>query len=270
MVEGSLLSAAGDTLIDTAGALADVECLGDSVMLRGPVTDFRIYAPDAGEVMLNGGSIPFLRHGDYVIEPAGTYNLPPVAVAGGPYAGQPGAVIQFDGSDSTDPEGEPLTFSWEFGDGTTADGASPTHVYAEPDDYVAVLTVHDGYRSSEPVEFWVSITGTAGAPAAPVVTESPASSRLYGAFPNPTFGSTVIRFDLAAGDGREGTALELGIYDASGRLVRALHPGPRDAGTHEVFWDGRTAAGAMAPNGVYFIRLVAPDIVETRKVLLAR
>ena len=58
-------------------------------------------------------------------------NDAPTANAGGPYTGNVGVPIQFAGS-GIDPDGDPLTFSWNFGDGVTATGANP----------VAGLTVH--------------------------------------------------------------------------------------------------------------------------------
>ena len=54
-------------------------------------------------------------------------NQPPTASAGGPYAGIAGAAVTFNGA-GVDPEGQPLTFSWAFGDGGTASGAMATHV----------------------------------------------------------------------------------------------------------------------------------------------
>jgi peptide/nickel transport system substrate-binding protein len=44
---------------------------------------------------------------------------------------------------ATDPDNDPLTYSWNFGDGTTGTGASPTHAYSVPGRYVALVTVDD-------------------------------------------------------------------------------------------------------------------------------
>ena len=41
-------------------------------------------------------------------------NSPPIAAVGGPYQGQALVPLAFDGSDSFDPEGLPLTYHWEF------------------------------------------------------------------------------------------------------------------------------------------------------------
>jgi PKD repeat protein len=75
-------------------------------------------------------------------------NEPPVAVAGGPYCGLPLAPIAFDGSASSDPDGDLLSYHWSFGDGATATGPTPTHAYANPGFYPVVLTVSDAQATA--------------------------------------------------------------------------------------------------------------------------
>ncbi|HEX8130206.1 MAG TPA: PKD domain-containing protein [Pyrinomonadaceae bacterium] len=70
-------------------------------------------------------------------------NMQPTAVPGGPYTGQSGVAIQFNGSDSYDDDGYITSYSWTFGDGSTATGATPSHVYAAPGNYTATLRVRD-------------------------------------------------------------------------------------------------------------------------------
>jgi PKD repeat protein len=71
-------------------------------------------------------------------------NHPPVADAAGPYQAGPGMNIQFNGSASSDPDGDALTFAWDFGDGNTAgNNATPTHAYAAAGSYLVSLTVTD-------------------------------------------------------------------------------------------------------------------------------
>jgi arylsulfatase A-like enzyme/chitodextrinase len=66
-------------------------------------------------------------------------NLTPTASGG---ASCIGTACTFDGSASLDPEGE-LTYSWDFGDGATATGATPSHTYAGSGTYPVTLTVTD-------------------------------------------------------------------------------------------------------------------------------
>jgi PKD repeat protein len=72
----------------------------------------------------------------------------PVADAGGPYSGYEDVPISFDGSGSTDPDGEPLTYGWQFGDGASATGPRPRHTFTEPGHYTAALVVLDGSLAS--------------------------------------------------------------------------------------------------------------------------
>ena len=72
-------------------------------------------------------------------------NSPPVAVAGGPYNTTSG-VITVDGSKSSDPDaGDVLTFSWNFGDGTTGDSAKMSHTYQSNGNYNVSLQVSDNH-----------------------------------------------------------------------------------------------------------------------------
>lgn len=70
-------------------------------------------------------------------------NNPPVAVSGGPYSGGTNLPIQFNGTGSSDPDGNNLTYAWDFGDGSTGSGATPTHAYAFPGTYIVTLVVTD-------------------------------------------------------------------------------------------------------------------------------
>jgi len=59
-----------------------------------------------------------------------------------------GYTALFDGSESRDPDGEPISYSWDFGDGCSSDEAIPVHTYVESGEYEASLRVSDPYGSS--------------------------------------------------------------------------------------------------------------------------
>jgi C1A family cysteine protease len=72
-----------------------------------------------------------------------SYDWPPVANAGGFYYGNIGGVVNFDGSKSVDPEGAISSYTWNFGDNTTANGPIVSHVYTQRGVYPVSLTVTD-------------------------------------------------------------------------------------------------------------------------------
>jgi PKD repeat protein len=70
-------------------------------------------------------------------------NRAPTANPGGPYSGVAGSPLLFDGSASSDPDGDALTYAWDFGDGATGTGSKPSHTYAAGGVYPVSLTVTD-------------------------------------------------------------------------------------------------------------------------------
>jgi len=68
---------------------------------------------------------------------------PPIARAGGPYAGVVGIRVALDGSASSDPDGDPLGYLWDLGDGGSAVGASASQAYAASGDFQIILRVFD-------------------------------------------------------------------------------------------------------------------------------
>ncbi|MEA2054913.1 MAG: PKD domain-containing protein [Candidatus Thermoplasmatota archaeon] len=71
------------------------------------------------------------------------HNWAPVANAGGPYYGDVGVPIAFNGCNSYDSDGYIVSYSWGFGDGYSGSGRTPSHVYSSPGTYIVTLTVTD-------------------------------------------------------------------------------------------------------------------------------
>jgi hypothetical protein len=76
---------------------------------------------------------------------------------------------------------------------------------------------------------------------------------VHPATPNPFNPITTIRYDLP-----ERAAIELRVFDLSGRAIRTLvPPGVAGPGRYTARWDGRDEAGRSLESGVYFYRLRA-------------
>ena len=67
----------------------------------------------------------------------------PVAALDGPYTGLEGGTIALSGATSSDADNDALTFAWDFGDGTTATGATTSHAYTQDGAFTVTLTVTD-------------------------------------------------------------------------------------------------------------------------------
>jgi len=83
--------------------------------------------------------------------------------------------------------------------------------------------------------------------------------------PNPFNPQTTITYAIPKA-GR----VVLGIYDASGSLVRTLTDGLQSAGDNSATWDGRDSAGRQVSSGVYFARLDFDGRTQSRKITLLK
>ena len=97
------------------------------------------------------------------LAPTATFALAPATTA-------LGAATGFDAAGSGDPDGDPISLAWGFGDGATGSGAQASHTFAAPGSYQATLTATDSTGLS------ASATRTASvvpAPPAPATGTSP-------------------------------------------------------------------------------------------------
>jgi large repetitive protein len=88
-------------------------------------------------------------------------NKPPVAQAGKDITTAPGRIVSFDGSASSDQDGQLTLYSWDFGDGSTSSGATTTHQYANPGTYRTLLRIKDDSDSpcnfaTDEIKVWIN------------------------------------------------------------------------------------------------------------------
>jgi glucose/arabinose dehydrogenase/PKD repeat protein len=99
-------------------------------------------------------------------------NTPPVASADvSPSVGVAPLAVTFSSVGSSDPDDDPLSFSWVFGDGNGSNAANPAHVYADPGLFQAVLTVSDTAGAVARDTVTVIVTATGGFPTSTVLDD---------------------------------------------------------------------------------------------------
>ena len=137
LVCGKLFELAGE------GASASVQEFGADL---GFLIDAAFGPYGAGQALyyISWGEWPndSIRRISYV----GAANRDPEAVADAvPRAGDVPLAVELSGESSTDADGDPLTYRWDFGDGSApSTGARVSHTYTEPGTFTAVLEVTDG------------------------------------------------------------------------------------------------------------------------------
>ena len=139
---------------------------------------------------------------------AGANNGVPISRAGGPYSGSVQTALGFSGATSSDPDGDALTYAWDFGDGGTATGVSPTHAYAAAGVYTVALTARDPIGATHTSTTTATITRANHAPTA--VPGGPYTADLNAPVPFDASASTdpdgdLLTYTWEFGDGGTGT-----------------------------------------------------------------
>ena len=126
MFDPSYTSEISDTVFDSsAGTIADLQ--------EGPDGNLYYVSIFEGTFTKISATGPF--------PPTATISATPSAVM----ASQP---VQFSSAGSSDPYGLPLTYSWDFGDGSpVSTNANPSHNYATNGTYIVTLTVDNGTQT---------------------------------------------------------------------------------------------------------------------------
>jgi PKD repeat protein len=68
---------------------------------------------------------------------------PNAVIQATPLSGPTPLTVTFSSVGSSDPDGDPITYSWNFGDGGTSTQPNPSHTYGSIGAFIAVLTVTD-------------------------------------------------------------------------------------------------------------------------------
>jgi len=135
----------------------------------------------------------------------------------------------------------------------------PEYVYDEMRGTVYVRDMNSGVILQSGTNFLHMIEGGTN------VDDQASAFGLMGSFPNPFNPKTRIEYSMDTA----GMAT-VQVFDVSGRLMRTLHEGQLDAGTHFSEWNGMDDAGQPMASGLYLIRFSSNEKSDMTKVVLAK
>ncbi|MET9876810.1 ThuA domain-containing protein [Actinacidiphila glaucinigra] len=174
----------------TVQSINNVPWTGTQIMDMAFGPDGALYVLDYGTAWFGGDEHSAL----YRIENATDGRSPSAEASVNKTSGTAPLKVAFSSAGTVDPDGDTLTYSWDFGDGGTSTAANPAHTYRKNGTYTATLTVKDptGRTASASVQVVVGNT-------APKVTlELPAEGALF------SFGDE-IPFKVTVTDPEDGT-----------------------------------------------------------------
>jgi PKD repeat protein len=128
-----------------------------------------VAAGGAATIILKSGNLGKANSGmlsDDIVVGGPSGNRLPAAVAGAtPTEGEPPLTVEFYGSDSSDPDGDVLTYRWDFGDGSPLGfEETATHIYSNAGFFVAKLTVNDGKGGSDTTNIDIKVSDPVDVP----------------------------------------------------------------------------------------------------------
>ena len=83
--------------------------------------------------------------------------------------------------------------------------------------------------------------------------------------PNPSRGRVSFDFEVP-----QAAHVRLEVYDLRGRRIRTIEDALLSPGRYSHSWEGSDEAGALAPGGVYFVRLWTPEMTLHQRAVLIR
>jgi len=130
--------------------------------------------------------------------------------------------VNVDGSGSTDPDGDITSYEWNFGDGTTATGATAEHTYAEAGTYTVTLKVTDATSLASTATTSVTVAPNQ----APTAAFTPTVDHLVldvDASASVDADGTIVSYAWSFGDGETGTGKTAQhTYEAAGTYTVTL------------------------------------------------
>ena len=139
------------------------------------------------------------------------------------------------------------SYTWDFGDGTTANGNFPQHTYTAPGQYTVTLTISNGNCSNSTTQI-ITITPVS-------IAEVTSGINNIQVYPNPSKENFILEYTLV-----NESPVSIQIIDVLGQQIQTQFEGSSLAGKHNFDITGLS-------KGTYYIRLVANDKTFVQKMV---
>ena len=157
--------------LDGSSSSGDIQLanwnLGDDTIQSGMTIEHTYSTPGNYEVVLtitdSDGKTDTEDITITVTEPSGSdeNQAPESVITSSSNSGSSPLQISFSGLKSVDPDGQIISYLWDFGDGSTGSGTNITHTYTVKGDYTVSLTVLDNDGSHDTATSTVHVTTAA-------------------------------------------------------------------------------------------------------------
>ena len=219
------------------------------------------------------GNLRVISEPDTVVITVQNINQAPIADAGIDQTVMEFETAQLDGTGSSDPDGDDLTYCWispleiTLNDSTIV---NPEFIAPEVDEntlFDIILIVDDGIYnnlriSSEPDTVVIEVINFVGSDGNLLPTVTGLNQNI----PNPFNPETTIEYSL-----KEPGNICLEIYNIRGQKVKTLVNEFRNVGYHSVIWNGKDESGELVSSGIYLYQLkVDGEYKASRKCILLK
>lgn len=127
-----------------------------SLRLDGGIIVVQVSDTAGNKVELEAAGKLYVTSGDITTPPV-TDNQAPVAVIDAKDNAKKSKNVKFNAKKSYDPDGQIVSYSWQFGDGSEAQGVKAEHVYKDPGTFTVQLTVTDDKGATNTVHHQITI-----------------------------------------------------------------------------------------------------------------
>jgi PKD repeat protein len=149
--------------------------------------------------------------------------------------------------------GLPVSWFWDFGDGTNSTQQNPVHTYSAQGTYSVCLTITTQSSGScttcDTIAYKVLGMSETNNPVASIKN-----------YPNPFSKTTTIFYSL-----KEKTEVNISVYSDMGLKVAELENGNKESGNHQLEWNAEHLT-----SGVYFLEIKSGGNIVSRKMILIK